>query len=585
MLPLIKTSSTGLISPVLRAPARLDGTTRNAVFIVQRKSDERAELKNPFSGTVRRTMKSAGTHPVGLEIFAGPAATLSAWQDQQTECCAYLWGHAGHPAHRDDLLPWCAQIIAQGDASKLSELVGHFLIIVDDRARQRIHFVTDVLGMRPWFLSTRSGRLVGGSDVWELHRAGLIGSEIDHDVVGAWIYYVQEFHGKSLFKDCRRLAHSSLSTWQAGRLASTSYLDFEIGDRIVSREEMAAIVHEQVMRDFDALTDGLTETSLGLSGGFDSRYLAALAVRKPGLKLSAHVVANDETELTIAQRVADALELKLDVIATDGTEWNMYDQPYAFRGDGLPMTRQVCQLIAQRRPGVPMINGFMGDAVLRGARDQWFEKTDRETTGDLADVLFRAYDSQVNRLDLLSEKTLARVKAQAIAPLRDWVDRGRPLGKPFIYLGLFNRHGLYVSNNFLQHLDWCEAILPLCTPGLIGLRFSHDYSCFGWDFYEYLIASRFPELQRIPHNSKLPRPDKAPAQVSRASRAWAAELLAVLARPGTLTLVNRRKAIPRLLGVLAGRRDVEPVARFLQRLWLLEKRCRQNNIPFDWSAI
>src|SRR5689334_2404797 len=145
MLPLIKTSSTGLISPILRAPAQLDGTTRNAVFIVQPKLDDRAEIKNPFSGTVRRTMKSAGITPVGLEIFAGPAATLSAWQDQQTDCCAYLWGHAGHPAlDRDDLLPWCAQIIAQGDASKLSELIGHFLIIIDDRTRQRIHFVTDV---------------------------------------------------------------------------------------------------------------------------------------------------------------------------------------------------------------------------------------------------------------------------------------------------------------------------------------------------------------------------------------------------------------------------------------------------------
>ena len=221
--------------------------------------------------------------------------------------------------------------------------------------------------MRPWFISTRGGRLAGGSDVWELERAGLIASDIDYDVVGTWIYYVHEFHRRSLFKDCHRLPHSSLNTWHAGEFKSTSYLNDEIGDRVVTREAMAEIVHDRVSRDFDALMDGVPEVSIGLSGGFDSRYLAALAVRKPGLKVSAHVVANDETEVTIARHMAGALELKLDVIATDGTQWNMFDQPYGFGGEGFPMTRQVCRLIAERRPGVPMINGFLGDAVIRSS--------------------------------------------------------------------------------------------------------------------------------------------------------------------------------------------------------------------------
>jgi hypothetical protein len=209
---------------------------------------------------------------------------------------------------------------------------------------------------------------------------------------------------------------------------------------------------------------------------------------------------------------------------------------------------------------------------------------DRETTEDLAQVLMRVHDAQANRFDLLDPGFAAKVKESARRALETAVERGRPSGKPFLHVLFYNRQPYYIANNFLEHLDVSEAILPFYNAGLLKLRFSHDYSCFNWALYERLLRTQFPQIADIPHNSKLPVTSGI-AKVSGRSRRWAVRLLSVLAQPGRLSMVSRRKAIPRLLGVVAGRRDVEVVAVFLWRLWLLEKRLREANLEFDWERV
>jgi hypothetical protein len=567
--------------------------TRNALFAIQPSADRsQTRLKNPFADTIRQTVEPDAdpSEPVGLEVFAGAGATLAAHHDEATGCCAYLWGLAAHPeVSKADLLPWIVRtLLVDGDVKELTNLVGHFLFILDDRRAGRVHFITDIFAMRPAFVGQRDGRLVLGSDVWALHEAGLSGGEVDYESVGAFIYHVYDCTGGTVFKGLRRLPHSSVVTWERGHFKSTSYLDYKIGNTEVPREEMAERVHQCVSRDFDALMEGVDDVTLALSGGFDSRYLAALAVRKPGLRITSYVVANDPSEATVARQVADALSLKLQVIPADGTSWNMYDEPYHFMADGFPVTKQVGHLVATRRPGMPILNGFMGDSTVRGANDRWYDKTDQETTDDLAAVLFRAYDSRGNRLDLLHDGVVRRVHEAGMRPLHAWVEKGRAYGKPFPYIMWFNKHAFLVANNFLQHLDHAEAVMPLCTPSLFGLRFAHGYQTFNWDLYNYILGSRFPELANLPHNTKLQKGPRPRPPVSRCSKRWAAGLVNALTNPasgGMLSLVNRRKAIPRLLGVIAGRRDVEPVARFLKRLWLLERRLRRASVPFDWNGI
>ena len=72
---------------------------------------------------------------------------------------------------------------------------------------------------------------------------------------------------------------------------------------------------------------------------------------------------------------------------------------------------------------------------------------------------------------------------------------------------------------------------------------------------------------------------------SHCTRHWAAAALQGLLRSDRLPLVSRRKAIPRLLGAMAGRGNLEVVALFLYRLHLLDDRLRHAGVRFDWNEI
>src|SRR5690242_17627505 len=192
--------------------------------------------------------------------------------------------------------------------------------------------------------------------------------------------------------------------------------------------------------------------------------------------------------------------------------------------DGFPVTRQLSHVIAARRPDVPVLNGYLGDSLVRGSHDRCFGKLDRDTPDDLAAVLQRAHSLVGNRFDLIDSHVVQQIERRSLAAMRSLIERGSALGKRFLYFDLFGRQRHYISNNFLQHLDLAEAVVPFYNPGLIADRFAYDYTCFNWELYELLLRTQFPAIGDIPHNARLPE-SKKPRKISSASRQWATHLL------------------------------------------------------------
>jgi hypothetical protein len=413
----------------------------------------------------------------------------------------------------------------------------------------------------------------------------LAGAEVDYDSVASWLYYGYNLTDGSLLQDYRRLTAGTVTTATCDGFREETYALIEAGDARPPREQIADTIYEQISQAFDLFTEGLETASLALSGGYDSRILAAIAAQKKGMSTHAFLVRDSAREVALVSQVAQRVGLPLHVIPTDGSRWNMFDEPFHSLADGFPITKQVTHVVAQQRPGVPLINGFFGDIVTRGTGMPSDREVEFQSDEDLAPYLTTRRCLPGHRFDLLEPEIERNVEARAREAMRVLMKRGREFGKPFLYTGFYARQRLYTSNNFLQHLDVTESINPFYTWELINQRFANDYDCFTWETSELMFQRHAPHLADLPHLDRGNVPAPTQPAPSRCTKRWAAAVLANLPRRNFLPILSRKKAVSRLTGALLGRRDVDGAVLFLQRFALLESWLRQAEVPIDWRAL
>ena len=520
-----------------------------------------------------------------MEVFAGPDAQLSTLELREDGKAIYLWGRMAHPDRSgEDLLAWCAQIIEGNDLAPLSQLIGLFVLLIDDRRNRSIHMFSDVLGIRPWFVVTSGSRLVAGSSIWPIRDAGLCGKSLDYDAIASWLYFGYDLTGGSLFQDCRRLAPRYVLSSSRGVWSQREYAPLLGENRRLPLEEIADWTCHKVSRAIDRLCASNGKVIVPLSGGYDSRLIAALAAQK---KLDARIVSVDEgLETRVAAEVAEAVKLPIDIVPNDGSSWNMFHEPFHSLPEGLPITRQVSDVVARRYPGLLQINGFIGDMLVRSTGIKSDREMELEPVEVLAPQITRRRQLKGLRFDLFDPALFPRIEQRAQEGMRKLIVLGKHWGKPFLYSGLYGRQRCFTSNNILAHLDVAEPVVPFYSWDLILSRFVNDYDCFTWETYELLLKRHFPKIADIPHPTRLPDEPPRRVPISRCTVPWARKLLFQLQRRDFLPMLSRRKALPRLLSAaMGGRAKDERMVVFLWKLFLLEQKLKSNGMTLDWGKI
>lgn len=544
-------------------------------------------VENPIADA-RRVTVEARSLPAGLEVFARPGAVVETWCDDQGKLAAYFWGLAGSlDVPRGELLPWVVRQATSPDPSALRNVSGIYIVLIDDRASGRIFVVSDVMGLRPFFVSQSGERFVGGSDIWGLVDAGLARGPVNADAVASWLRYAYDCTGQSLLANFPHVGFGAIGTWEHGAYSETPYATYAGADHTPPMDELLETLHGGVQRSFDAVSRDLGHVQVALSGGYDSRYLAALAVRRGDLKVEAFSVQDREAEGVAATMVATALKLPLKVLKTDGSLWNMFAEPFHFTAGGFPMTKQLSYYAASQRPGVPCLNGFIGDPMIRGTLDRADGKLERQTTEDLAVAFQKIHRLKHThaRFDLLDGDIVNHCDDRTLAVWRRQMGRWMHTGHPFVATSFFTRQRHYLANNFLQHMAVAEALTPFTAHQVIQYKLMNAPSCYTWETYEGLFKRFFPEIAHVPHNSKMGKQNDLRPTPSRCTKQWAAAALKGLMNSRCLPMLNRRKSVPRLIGALMGRRDLEAVAMFAYRLAMLDQRLRRAGIAFDWTEI
>jgi hypothetical protein len=550
----------------------------------------------------------------GIRLFASPHTSLQSFVSNEQSLCVYVWGIPAHLEVRPSDIPaWCATVVVAEQYTRFQELLGPFIVIVDQPQKRRLTFVSDILGIRPLFLGRHNGRLLFGSNVWPIHQAGLTSGKVDYDAVASWIACGYSCTGGSFFADLQRLPPGAALVLQDGQAIEIPYTQFALDPHTPTTEQAAEYLHDTVSSSLKALVASHSRLSLPLSGGFDSRYLLALSLQANAPVEAIVNVRFTREEGEIAHKVADILRVPILDFPVDGNIWDIYDDVYHFAADGFPISKFVTYCVAQQYPKMPMLNGFLGGVTIRGFDDTLEGKYEDEFSENLVDVLQRNFlltDLTVFRLNIFRGDFAKRMLARSRVPLEELVRRGSPTAKVFDWELLYHRQRYYASNNFLQHLGFAEALLPFYNWRLISYKMAHPYRLFNDAVYATIFRRHFPQLADIPHSDYL-RQDRlqreahglsyhlrawwnAHRQVAQCTRRQARRLLPIMGQKGWLDLLRKDVCLPvTAFGCTSFPQGISrhfvPVVEKLMlnfaRLYLLEKRAKAAGVDFNWEGI
>ena len=197
--------------------------------------------------------------------------------------------------------------------------------------------------------------------------------------------------------------------------------------------------------------------------------------------------------------------------------WNMFAEPYHFTSGGFPITKQVSHLVASQRPGVPLLSGFFGDPTVRGSQDRLFKKPNarRPKTWPLS-IGGLSRSTIVWPGSICSDpKVIARADDRILAMLRERIAVWEYTQHAFLGVTLFFHQRHFMGNNVAQLLHLSDFILPFMSWECIDYKMQNDPDLYGYDTYGKLLATCFPEIGNIPHNSQMgeqnnfvPRPQR-----------------------------------------------------------------------------
>lgn len=195
--------------------------------------------------------------------------------------------------------------VLTGKIERLQDLSGSFLILFYDLKSRTLSIITDKLGSRPLFYFKNGGTLYFTSDVQALLQIPEIDPGLDLCSVTEYLRFGTVFENRSLYEDIKAVPSASiLSASQSGmRLEQYWFMTYD-----ESWQKPVQYYVENLVDAFklstSRLTNGFDNAALMLSGGLDSRMIAA-SIWASGRKVKVISFGGFENdEVKIARHVA-----------------------------------------------------------------------------------------------------------------------------------------------------------------------------------------------------------------------------------------------------------------------------------------
>ncbi|MHB8861974.1 MAG: asparagine synthase-related protein [Pirellulaceae bacterium] len=415
-----------------------------------------------------------------------------------TEDAVVLLGHLVHETEAaEQALPDALAALSSGELSSLAKLQGIFVVLRVNWAQRQIQIVTDLLGIRPFYIC-RHQRMVVLSDRAET-CARWNGPRIDPVAFGAYLMLRTALADRSLYEGVERIAAGSV-TWITGdESRARPYWIPPVDDRPISEAELGASFRQEFRQSVTRMLAPYERATVLLSGGFDSRLILLTALGLKRLKLDCATVAYNDSEDSLARQVAADAGVRCRSVTIRGSLWDAFPHLWHHHPDGYPISRNLTYLAVTGTDfGGPYLDGSMEGAVFRCPA----AKPTDQPPKSLNEAYERVWARRQPAPELLFRpEPLRRHIDAARAAMQEQGDRIGWQQKFPILWHIYTHDRRYVSNNFLQYQDLKTSLQPFYDRALLERRLCHQDTAFSKEAYRRMLTTYFPRPGGHPHSS------------------------------------------------------------------------------------
>ncbi len=400
-----------------------------------------------------------------------------------------------------------------------SVLDGNFAIGLWDEAANTLLLATDRFGIHRIYYTAQSGGLLFAPEckaLWEV----LPGKKtIDKVALAEFIQFKYPLLDRTFFEETKLLPFGEVLVWSPEGLTSHCYAPWPIPqggpegtyeDRL---EHFTALLDTCIQRGHDPGE----QVILPLSGGMDSRLLAAALEGQEPTPLCITYGQRDNQEAIIARQVADSMGYPLEVVPFDAGAFTASVPLISYLCDGMHNPRSAIDVELWRQRGdcgKVVLAGYMGDLfagsfhmrhmdLVNGAAPLSLEALRAE-----AFRTFSLFPSPVGRADfgLGGRDVEEGVHADLDAQFRPFTEAGRNAIEALEFMQMVPCQARYIANGFNMFRYHWDARCPIVDYDLLALVLRQPlHERASYRLYKDAFCRISPKLARLPfHETHVP---------------------------------------------------------------------------------
>lgn len=264
----------------------------------------------------------------------------------------------------------------------VKDLNGVFVIAIFDKRQNRLFIINDRYGMRPLYYHIDESGIVFASEIKAVIMDPRIDRIVDWDFWKDYFSYGYAIGNKTPLKDITALPNATILEFSDGKLSLHKYWDYDhiIVDHKRSREETIIEGVEVLKRVMQRQTDGLKRCMVFLSGGYDSRMIAA-GIKQysgiPGTDIKAFTIPKndvgirtfDDKDVRYSSQVSKILGIDHVIVGYEPRYFERYLEKFIYEQEGLCFENMwMIPLIGSldaADSGLVNFDGIAGDVFLK----------------------------------------------------------------------------------------------------------------------------------------------------------------------------------------------------------------------------
>lgn len=397
----------------------------------------------------------------------------------------------------------------------LSKINGQFSASFHDHTVNATYLVSDRFGTHPLYYTHNNNRLLFASEVKALLKDS-IDKKINFQGIAELFSYGHVFGEKTLFDGISLVPPASIIKYGQNRLEKTEYWSYPYLEEVYSKQSinktksnaLQDTLEHTLIRAAQRQSANTDKILVPLSGGLDSRYVAALYHHIGGRNLMTFTMGPDDSEDQMyGRQVAHALafqHFKFNVqpekIWDDASRFSYYSDSMSYLSGPLQIFGPLEYFSGKKEilAASQMCDALFGSTLWRSRiRTLQNNEAPRHITDDIIVDIFKVYDQQ-QVAKLFNPDVYKKIEdLYRIEPQKYCSSNHHPLHN--YYRLLMNEHGRRgtLGGNIVLNLSFETRMLS----------YDNDVFDLGWQLpivyreHQYLyrkaFSNLFPELSQI----------------------------------------------------------------------------------------